>query len=1137
MCPIPAGTSTSTRTARLGLLRFDSGWRCRGGGILLAILLLSGAPAPAQTGDEARVLLPDSIVESRAHTYAVTPAPAAPTVVRSALTAAENDAEMNIEIAFRMRNFADLQARLARRELISRDEMAAKYLPPAADYEKMAAWLAAQGLTITYRDDSHLGIFFRGSVARIARVFTTRFARVNYQGGEFTSATSAPSVPTALAPALLGINGLQPHLRAHKLQVLPMAVISPPYSPAQVLKAYNASSTGLDGSGQTVATLIDTFPNDSDLTAFWSRYNISESLANITKIQVISGTLPTPSGEESVDVQWSTAMAPGVKVRVYAVTMLALSYIDQAYQRIYADLPSVPGFNQLMVCFGANEGDMSDAQMQTEAQNIATLASTGLTILASSGDGGSNPDSSTGHYSATAPTQIIYPAGDPSVTSVGATSLTLDDSNGGTVTSEVGWSGSGGGSGSTRLSALARPSWQTGTGVPAGAGRLVPDVAVTGDPNLGALIALNGQFVQGGGTSLSAPIWAGICAMLNQARANAGQGPLGLLGPSIYPLMGTTSFRDITSGSNGAYTATAGYDMVTGIGVPNVAALLQSLVANFAPVITGQPDCQTITVGQNATYTVTANGNPAPIYQWQRAPAGSTTWSNLSDSSTYAGSLTTTLTVSAVTEAMSGDAFRCQVTNAVGTIVSAPATLIVAQPLAFITLAGQAGVAGSTDGTGTAARLYDPADLAVDGSGDIYVGDTNNQTIRKITPAGVVTTLAGLAGVRGTADGAGSAARFALPMGIAIDSAGNLYVADAGNETIRRVTPAGTVTTYAGQPNVSGTADGPAASASFMHPTDVALDASGNLYVSDTMNGTIRKITSGGVVSTLAGSRAAGHTDGTGTAASFYWPEGLTVDAAGNVYVADTCNGAIRKMTPSGVVTTIAGQAPCNGSVDGAASVARFDYPADVTIDAAGNIFVADTDNDTVRRISPAGLVSTIAGLSGQSGHTDGIGSAARFDYPTGIAVDGSGNVYVADTSNHTIRKGALPAAPSIQTHPQNQTVTAGTSVQFTVAATGFPPPTYQWTKDGAAISGATGSSLNLSNVQTGDAGNYAVIVTNSLGSVTSNAATLTVNTVASPPSGGGGGGGGGGTLPVWFVLALLGLGAARSRANSRLEV
>jgi hypothetical protein len=191
-------------------------------------------------------------------------------------------------------------------------------------------------------------------------------------------------------------------------------------------------------------------------------------------------------------------------------------------------------------------------------------------------------------------------------------------------------------------------------------------------------------------------------------------------------------------------------------------------------------------------------------------------------------------------------------------------------------------------------------------------------------------------------------------------------------------------------------------------------------------------------------------------------------------------------------------------------------------VDSAGNLFVADTDNHTIRKITPAGLVGAVAGLAGSSGSTDGVGSAARLFYPTGAAIDGSGNVYVADASNHTIRKGMIVSAPRIQTQPQSQTVSAGTNVTFSVTATGVPAPTYQWIKN-APISGATGSTYTLSSVQTADAGTYTVTVTNIVGSVTSDPATLTINTVTPAPSSGGsgGGGGGGGAPSLWFYGAL----------------
>jgi sugar lactone lactonase YvrE len=362
------------------------------------------------------------------------------------------------------------------------------------------------------------------------------------------------------------------------------------------------------------------------------------------------------------------------------------------------------------------------------------------------------------------------------------------------------------------------------------------------------------------------------------------------------------------------------------------------------------------------------------------------------------------------------------------------------------TLAGTAGSYGSADGTGSAARFYQPRGVAVDGSGNVYVADTGNHTIRKITPAGVVTTLDAArfyrpngvavdgsgnvyvadtdnhtirkitpAGVEttlagsspGIADGTGSAARFYYPWGVAVDGSGNLYVADTYNHTIRKITPAGVVTTLAGTARSSGSADGTGSAAQFNQPAGVAVDGSGNVYVADTDNNTIRKITPAGVVTTLAGTATfyGGSADGTGSAARFYWPFGVAVDGSGNVYVADGANDTIRKITSAGVVTTLAGTAGSPGSTDGTGSAARFYNPYGVAVDGSGNVYVADVLNHTIRKITPAGVATTLAGTAGSSGSADGTGSAARFYYPYGVAVDGSGNVYVADTYNHTIRK------------------------------------------------------------------------------------------------------------------------------------
>ncbi len=329
------------------------------------------------------------------------------------------------------------------------------------------------------------------------------------------------------------------------------------------------------------------------------------------------------------------------------------------------------------------------------------------------------------------------------------------------------------------------------------------------------------------------------------------------------------------------------------------------------------------------------------------------------------------------------------------------------EPYSFTTFAGipPSNTPGS-DGTGSAARFYYPTGVAMDSAGNVYVADTSNHTIRKVTPSGVVSTLAGLAGSHGSADGTGSAARFYYPNGVAVDSTGNVYVADTGNHTIRKITPSGVVSTLAGLAFIKGIADGTGSAARFNDPSGVAVDSAGSVYVADSGSDTIRKVTSAGVGSTLAGlAFGLGSVDGTGSDARFYSPNGVAVDGAGNVYVTDTGNHTIRKITPSGVVSTLAGLAYNSGSADGTGSAARFNDPSGVAVDSAGNVYVADTSNHTIRKITPSGVVSTLAGLAFNSGSADGTGSAARFNDPSGVAVDSAGNVYVADSGNYTIRK------------------------------------------------------------------------------------------------------------------------------------
>jgi kumamolisin len=500
----------------------------------------------------------------------------------AALDASDQERQIEFLIPLRLRNYDELLLRVANGETIKPLEMETRYYPLAADYDALINWVNAQGLTLMKTDPNRMGVFVSGKVYQVSQALQVEFGKVSSENRTFVSATTAPSLPASLAPMVLGVDGLQPHIHprkhSHRIETrsprfnsepTPQIANQAPYLVNEIRKAYDADALQETGAGEKIAIVIDTFPKTTDLTTFWSLNAINQSLNNIEFIQVVSGTLPTPSGEESLDVEWSSGIATGAKVRVYAVTETSFVNVDQAFQAIISDLPSQPELHEVSISLGAGESQVAPAQLETDRQYFATMAAQNLTVFVSSGDEGSD----TGGF-----LQVSYFASDPSVTAVGGTSLFLSTCSGVTL-SESAWSGSGGGVSGV----FDRPAWQVGTGVPAGTKRLVPDVASAADPNTGSLVILNGALVQFGGTSWSAPMWAGFGAMINEARQRVGLGPLGLLGPHIYPFLGTVAFQDITSGDNGAFSATIGYDLATGLGVPNVAALKMALTGGPQP--------------------------------------------------------------------------------------------------------------------------------------------------------------------------------------------------------------------------------------------------------------------------------------------------------------------------------------------------------------------------------------------------------------------------------------------------------------------------------------------------------------------------------------------------------------------------
>lgn len=314
------------------------------------------------------------------------------------------------------------------------------------------------------------------------------------------------------------------------------------------------------------------------------------------------------------------------------------------------------------------------------------------------------------------------------------------------------------------------------------------------------------------------------------------------------------------------------------------------------------------------------------------------------------------------------------------------------------TFAGS-GLMGSTDGKGGNATFANMMGLTADANDNIYVADSHNNVIRKISPDGVVTTFAGN-GTVGAKDGKGLAASFFNPAAITADKNGNTYVADTHNGLIRKITPDGSVSTIAGrwQPGLKIGTGGV-----FDNPAGLTVDAAGNVYVADSFHDKICKISPDGKITTIAGNGDPGSKDGKGTSASFYVPEGIAIDSTGNLYIADTYNNLIRKITPAGFVTTIAGKTK-KGKANGKSIAASFSHPDGIAVDKAGNIYVADTGNNLIRKIDQEGVVTTFAG-SGIRGATDGNVKEASFYKPMGVTLDKQGNVYIADYQNNLIRR------------------------------------------------------------------------------------------------------------------------------------
>jgi hypothetical protein len=447
-------------------------------------------------------------------------------------------------------------------------------------------------------------------------------------------------------------------------------------------------------------------------------------------------------------------------------------------------------------------------------------------------------------------------------------------------------------------------------------------------------------------------------------------------------------------------------------------------------------------------------------------------------------------------------------------------------------------------GPATSAELQYPSRVAMDASGNLFIADQDNMRIRKVGTNGIITTVAG-DGTQGYSGDGGPAteAEFDFPCGVALDASGNLFIADGANMRIRKVGTDGIITTVAGNGFNSGPGmgggysgdGGPATSAELSWPGDVAVDASGNLFIPDEGNQRIRMVGTNGIITTVAGNGTEGYSGdgGPATAGELRGPCGVAVDASGNLFIADSGNYVIREVGTNGIITTVAGNGTRGYSGDGgAATNAELDYPQGVAVDASGKLFIAEFMNCVIREVGTGGITTTVAG-NGTPGYSGdgGPATSAELQYPMGVAVDASGKLFIADTYNMRIREvvfegptlvlnnvsganagsydvvvsspyGSVTSSivtlqvlfpPALVTQPQSQGVALGSNATLSVTATGTAPLDYQWYFDGAPLQGQTNATLLLSAAAFTNAGSYDVVVTNLYGSVTSAVAVVSV--------------------------------------------
>ncbi len=992
-------------------------------------------------------------------------------VVRTSLTAAEAEQPLTITVELALRNLPELRRRVERGEILSRAEMLERYYPSPATHAAVAHWLTSQGFEVRRTDTPHLAVEARNRISGIAVTLDVRFARVRgADGEEVTSALSAPVLPAELAGNVVAIGGLQPHLRARPREVNGPMLVGGQVAPQVIRDTYRTGK--LDGRGQEIA-IMGGGVDPGDLDTFWTQCGVPQSSDRITVVNV--GWTPTyatgiiDSFETTGDVEWAGAIAPAAKIRIYHTVdprQFAAAVLD--------DLPAHPNLRQISLSFGLAEAANRPGIMRAESQYYVALAAEGVSIFASSGDGGSNDGSTTpgGFYDPDAPLSVLHPASDPCVTAVGGTLLEFN-STGTMIESESSYSGwvadgkllpgspaSGGGLSAT----FQRPAWQTGPGVPAGTQRCVPDVSAVWTTTLADVyVVFRGQPGGFGGTSLSSPVWGGLCALLNQARSAAGLAPVGLLGPRIYPLLGTNAFNDVTVGTNGAYNAGAGYDLCSGVGTPNIENLAAALVrpdtvsVPVAPLITAQPGSQSVAPGTNLTLTVAATSESAITYQWMvLEPADQNwgeidgaPWTNLSDDAVYSGTHTAALTIAAASAGLDRNMYQCQVANSYGITLTIPAIIrvdalqpaikpVITRPPSFAwILAGRsASFTVAASGTGPLTyQWFDSNHVAIPGA------TAPTYRIESVRPADLGAHWIQVTGPGGTVEG------------------GALLTVITNPTLTCPSTAAGVV----GQP--------------FAYTiTAINYDQGAN---SDDFTSPFAAT---GLPPGLSLNRASGEISGVPTQKGVF----DVIVSGSNVLGMDTMQLTltITDAGPPQIITQ-----PQRHDASARAYPLPFTY---LQVTASG-------DNLTYQWKRDGQALVDGNDFSGVTTPSLGISTISP-------SYNGSYEVVVSNASGTVISDAVTitedPAPLIVAQPPHRQILTAGASAWLSVAAEKWAlghhqTLTYQWQHDGVDIPGATENSLYLPQVGSDQAGTYTVVVNGPNGSVTSTDSVVEVHSDA----------------------------------------